>query len=441
MRISMAKLAVPLFVLLAVPFERTSAKSSSAPAIGLSSTSLSFTGNEGGRNPADQHVALKNTGDRGSILHWTATSSQPWLTVSPSSGSLGTSGDVDLKIEVNMTYQLQAWVSSTSTVNAPSPRRLNAAAWAANQMFIWGGSATSALELADGARYDPVTNTWIGTTSTVNAPTARHFATAVWTGGEVVVWGGWSNVTSYVNTGGTYFPDSWLGTTSVTNAPNPREAHSAVWTGAQMIIWGGWNGSSHENTGWRYDPVTNTWIGQTSTQNAPDARQEHAAAWDGQRMIIWGGRNTFDINTGLGSGAFYDPGSDTWTGPTSMVNSLSPRTGVRAVWTGREMLIWGGHDDTGPLNTGARYDPVHDTWLAPITTNGAPSPRFRHSAVWTGAQMIIWGGEDSNGALNTGAIYQPPIPALGVNTATITISDPAATNNPQTITVQLIVTP
>ena len=37
--------------------------------------------------------------------------------------------------------------------------------------------------------------------------------------------------------------DNWT-TTSTTNAPSPRSSHTAVWTGSEMIVWGG-NGSGH----------------------------------------------------------------------------------------------------------------------------------------------------------------------------------------------------
>jgi hypothetical protein len=313
-------------------------------------------------------------------------------------------------------------------------------------MVIWGGSATPAEQYNDGGRYDPVTNSWIGSTSIVNAPTARHFHCGVWSGGEMIIWGGWSQATSYVNTGGTYFPDNWLGSTSTVNALNPREAHSGVWTGSEMIAWGGWNGTSHENTGGRYNPMTDTWSTQTTTVNAPEARQEHIGVWTGSRMMIWGGRDTttnFPFGNSLNTGSFYDPSTDTWTGTTSMTGVLSPRINPSAVWTGREVIIWGGYDqDSGGIffNTGKRFDPVSNAWVKDLPTTGAPSARVRHRAVWTGQKMIVWGGEDASGALNTGGIYQPPIPSLGSNTATITISAPGAINNPQRISVQLTVT-
>ena len=73
---------------------------------------------------------------------------------------------------------------------------------------------------------------------------------------------------------GRYNPstDSWTAT-STTNAPTARDAHTAVWTGSEMIVWGGSdnNGTDVFNTGGRYNPSTDSWTA-TSTINAPTAR-------------------------------------------------------------------------------------------------------------------------------------------------------------------------
>ena len=45
------------------------------------------------------------------------------------------------------------------------------------------------------------------------------------------------------------------------------------------------------------------------------------------------------------------------------------------------------------LNTGGRYNPSTDSWTATSTTN-APTARVTHTAVWTGSEMIVWGGTD-----------------------------------------------
>ena len=54
------------------------------------------------------------------------------------------------------------------------------------------------------------------------------------------------------------------------------------------------------------------------------------------------------------------------------------------------MIVWGGNDGDR-LNTGGRYNPSTNSWTATSTTN-APTARAVHTAVWTGNEMIVWGG-------------------------------------------------
>src|SRR5262249_10045748 len=116
-----------------------------------------------------------------------------------------------------------------------------------------------------------------------------------------------------------------------------------------------------------------TWTG---TAAPPDLRHDHTAVWTGSEMIVWGGYPK--TNTG----ARYDPATDTWT-PISTLGAPSARELHRAVWTGTEMLVWGGLGTTDYLATGGRYDPASDSWM-PISTLGAPSARDGHTAMWTG---------------------------------------------------------
>ena len=57
----------------------------SQPAIGVSPTSLAFSGPQGGSNPASQTLAISNTG--GGTLNWTSADDAAWLTLSPLSGT------------------------------------------------------------------------------------------------------------------------------------------------------------------------------------------------------------------------------------------------------------------------------------------------------------------------------------------------------------------
>ena len=83
---------------------------------------------------------------------------------------------------------------------------------------------------------------------------------------------------------------------------------------------------------------------------------------------------------------------DTWT-PTNLTGAPDARVSHTAVWTGSEMIVWGGYGCDGNclLNTGGRYNPSTDSWTA-TSTNNAPSGRVYHTAVWTGTEMIVWGG-------------------------------------------------
>src|SRR6266516_3973437 len=179
--------------------------------------------------------------------------------------------------------------------------------------------------------------------------------------------------------------DSWTAT-STTSAPAARELHTAVWTGSEMIVWGGLGSGGRLNTGGRYNPGTDSWTA-TSTTSAPAGRYFHTAVWTGSEMIVWGGASSGSV---LNTGGRYNPGTDSWTA-TSTTSAPAGRQQHTAEWTGTEMIVWGGLGSAGVLNTGGRYNPGTDSWTATSTT-GAPAGREVHTAVWTGSEMIVWGG-------------------------------------------------
>jgi len=291
--------------------------------------------------------------------------------------------------------------TATSTVNGPAARMFHTAVWTGSEMIVWGGGLP---ESNTGGRYDPATDSWTAT-NTANAPDVRWLHTSVWTGSEMIVWGGGSDATNMlVNTGGRYNPsaDSWTATGTAT-APAGRDAHTAIWSGSEMIVWGGngCGGNCNLNTGGRYDPATDRWTA-TNTTNAPVARVRPTAVWTGSEMIIWGGSDRMHY---LNTGGKYDPRTDSWT-PTSLVGDVPiGRYEHTAVWTGSEMIVWGGVDESLNLaNTGGRYDPATDRWTATNTTN-VPAARVRPTAVWTGSEMIVWGGAGEIADFNTGGRY------------------------------------
>jgi len=295
--------------------------------------------------------------------------------------------------------------SATSAANAPAARGFHSAVWTGAEMIVWGGAVDNSTYFNSGGRYNPVSDSW-SATSGPNGPSRRSFHSAVWTGTEMIVWGG--GPFPFVNNGGDrYNPttDSWSAT-STTNAPAARGLHSAVWTGAEMIIWGGGADPNFLNSGGRYNPLTDSWI-TTSATNAPAGRVSHTAVWTGSVMIVWGGNTNSAV---FASGGRYNPTTNSWSA-TSLVNAPTPRSLHTAVWTGAEMIVWGGAVEptiTSVLNSGGRYNPASDTWIATSATN-VPTARVLHTAVWTGAEMIVWGGGGSTSGIvyNDGGRYSP----------------------------------
>jgi N-acetylneuraminic acid mutarotase len=299
----------------------------------------------------------------------------------------------------------------TSTLNAPAWRERHTAVWTGTEMIVWGGYAGGNGVTNTGARYNPTTNTW-SALSTVGAPAKRSRHGAVWTGSRMLVFGGRTGDTdnTTVNTGGSYDPasDTWTAL-STSNAPAPREYFSTIWSGSEMIVWGGYDGTKSigVNTGGRYNPQTNTWQ-STSTSTPLTPRYGHQAVWTGTRMLVFGGQGPDFVNYGFfNTGASYDPVSNTWSA-ISTTSAPSPRSAMAAIWSGTEMLIWGGNDLQDRLVNGGRYNPQSNTWQS-LSTVGAPQNSVLMSVVWTGTEMIVWGGQEPTLAadINTGARYRP----------------------------------
>jgi len=287
---------------------------------------------------------------------------------------------------------LGTW-KATSTHHAPSERIWHTAVWTGSEMIVWGGFANYGGLQNTGARYNPVTDLW-APISNIGAPSERRYHTAIWTGSEMIVWGGEGISFSVLNSGARYNPvtNVWTPISNI-GAPSARYWHMAVWTGSEMIVWGGYNRVSVTNSGARYNPVTDVWV-PTSTTGAPFASM-HTAVWTGSEMIVWGG-----------SGARYNPVTDIWV-PTSNIGAPYARTYHTAVWTGSEMIVWGGYGlPSNSLDSGGRYNPATDVWV-PTSNTSVPSVRYYHTAVWTGREMIVWGGQDYSYYSNSGARYNP----------------------------------
>ncbi len=324
-----------------------------------------------------------------------------------------------------------SWQSITNK-NAPSFRVYPAAVWTGTEVIIWGGQITQAREakrLSDGAAYNPSTDSW--RTLSLSPIPARSAPIARWTGKEMLIWGGtdWNSGSTpqtaiQVNGGGLYDPkaNTWK-LISTRGMPEFLPGMAYAWAGSELYVWGGGDLYTYtylrafSNAGARYRPLTDTWVPMTTS---PLSKAGHSILWTGTEVLLWGGNSQSSSVPGpttLRSGARYNPVSQKWF-PISTLNAPSARQNHGAVWTGKEMIVWGGDgmvnsgQQVSALNTGGRYDPATDTWR-PMEINGAPTARAGHSMVWADRELLIFGGRTNtydpmgSSALSSGARYQP----------------------------------
>jgi hypothetical protein len=301
----------------------------------------------------------------------------------------------------------------------PSARYATSTAWTGSELLVWGGFSYDLVgTVSDGALYDPASNRWRAS-GTTDAPTARMLASAVWTGKEVVIWGGMTFVS--VNMARTS-PNRDLGegaafdpilgrwrALSTSNAPSGRTYHSVVWAKDRMVVWGGVQGDPPNERALRdgaaYHPSSDTWT-KISDRGALGARWGALSAWTGTEMIIWGGQGCGGgpNPTSCHDGAAYNPSTDSWRALPAGPDEGIAGDQSAAVWTGRHVILWGTESGRGWL-----YDPSVNQWIEMTPAPPGFAPRSNFSAVWTGEQMLVWGGLTGDPALprDDGAAYTP----------------------------------
>lgn len=276
-------------------------------------------------------------------------------------------------------------------------------------------------------------------TSLVNAPSARTNSCSVWTGTEMIVWGGGlsylpinmsgiQQITNNqgiltTNTGSLYSPttNSWR-PTSQSLAPSGRQQHTCIWTGQtnstatsnKMIVFGGWDGTSLAGGG-TYDPVTDSWQ-EVSLVGAPSPRHATSIIWTGDtgnvltsyKAIVFGGWNS-PANFAYGDGGMFDPLTNTWQPLGILYDTarvIEGRVGHTAVWDDRNnlMLICGGSGTSFNALGCASYDPASMTWQ---DISHPAILRWSHVAIWTGTKMLITGGRDNYKVFDDTFVYDP----------------------------------
>ena len=241
----------------------------------------------------------------------------------------------------------------------------------------------------------------------------------VWTGEEMIVWGGsplpeGSMRSKPTRHGAAYDPrnDSWRAIARAPIAGGP--GYSLTWTGEEMLVWGD-PASGQTTTGNRgaaFDPISNQW--RRIPSGPLSGRSGHVAVWTGDELIIWGGyltaaeRERYD-----GEGAAFDPETSRWR-PLSK-SPLPAGYDAMGAWTGTEVIVLVSpmgieEDDYPKFAHAAAYDPSTDSWRElerpPFVTNVSPPAPFLDGKLFLlSLNGPVDGGETDGKSYDTGGIF------------------------------------
>lgn len=240
--------------------------------------------------------------------------------------------------------------------------------------------ALPALALAAGPSAVP--GTWRRLPTAPIQP--RSPVVGVWTGTKLLVFGRAQPTPPWsVDVAAAYSPaaGTWRPLTPLHGRKGNFEGrYWAVWTGKRMLVLGPFDFQA-------FDPLTNHW---RQPAGASGGGAGGLVVWSGHEMIDWGGGCCGDASSG---GSAYNPTTNAWRKLTP--SPLAPSQQPIGAWTGRELIIFvSGLDPDGKpypaaLARAAAYNPATDTWrrISPL-----PAPRSGANAVWDGREVLVVGG-------------------------------------------------
>ena len=235
----------------------------------------------------------------------------------------------------------RGWIWTPSTSNSVDPTSTSQPGPATTV----ASAAVSAAQLAHGTWHDlPIPPVTIGGDAGV-----------VWTGTRLFAWGGSDNAaptpdSDISRSGALYDPAAQLWRTTAPAPIAPRSRPTTVWTGSEVLVWGGLDASRHVvNDGAAYNPTTNAWHKLPST-NAPGTGTQQpgvrptlqAAVWTGTKLAVFTPVSPAATDSSTIAQSFYDPTTDTWVerAPKHDARAENRLATIDAVASGGHTLVW-----------------------------------------------------------------------------------------------------
>jgi hypothetical protein len=192
-----------------------------------------------------------------------------------------------------------------------------------------------------------------------------------------------------------------------------RDSVNPVWTGSEVLVWGGYRGGLLLQDGAAYNPATRTWRSLAPNQRASPST---VSTWMGDRFVVLdrNGGATYDPSTDTwrdlprlldgsfvgvawtgtellgvmnGSGvlvARYDPTIDEWIAGPTVPGNATPleEAHVSVAWTGKQLVYWIG------TTYGWAYTPAENSWKK-LPTLPAPKPRTASSVAYVDGRIVV----------------------------------------------------
>jgi hypothetical protein len=239
-------------------------------------------------------------------------------------------------------------------------------------MLVVGG-----VDERDGARYDPVSDSWmliaespIPTGPAVGAPSEGTVG-SVWTGSELVIWHVPSDQLA------SYRPetDEW----SLLPATGLQGIGALRWDGEAVYAFGTKTKSYPDDVAEARRLSDGRWQSLSSAEFSTETEIVSAVptltAWAGDRFLAWTGAGS------EGKSLSLQPGHPAWNETDPI--PLPPCDGQgEPVQRAGQVFAFGW---CGP--SAATFDHAKEAW-EPFTVTGFPTARY---TVWTGTELINWG--------------------------------------------------
>lgn len=241
------------------------------------------------------------------------------------------------------------------------------------------------LVSAASAAQPTLSGSWRRLPAAPEAAAIPYARVGVWTGKQLIVFGRAGVPGGMRNVAFSYDPTArrWRTLSPPAGTTGSYEgALSAVWTGTQMLVLGPAITLS-------YEPTTNLWrqLPKSPLVGAPSG----LLVWTGREMITWGGGCCGDVSK---DGIAYNPATGKWRNLAKA--PIAGQQRPMGVWTGREIVVLGGRNaDHNQPTGGAAYDPATNTWRR---IAAPPQERVGSNVVWDGSELLVvggWGPPDS----------------------------------------------